>query len=70
MYLARVLVGRYCVGNKDMKAPPPKDQARPEILYDSTVNKIVNPEIFVAFSDDQCYPEYLICFQWTPPPSN
>ncbi|XP_078381928.1 protein mono-ADP-ribosyltransferase PARP14-like [Oculina patagonica] len=68
MYLSRVLVGDFCEGNPEMKAPPPKDPNRPAILYDSTVNKPVNPEIFVAFSDDQCYPEYLITFQYNEPP--
>ena len=68
MYLARVLVGHFCEGNPEMKAPPPKDPNKPAILYDSTVNKSVNPEIFVAFSDDQCYPEYLITFHYVAPP--
>lgn len=67
MYFARVLVGQFCEGNKEMKAPPPKDPNIPEMLFDSTVNKTVNPEIFVAYSDDQCYPEYLIYLQWNPP---
>ena len=50
-----------------MKAPPPKDSNVPEMLFDSTVNKTVNPEVFVAYSDDQCYPEYLTYLQWNPP---
>ena len=63
MYLARVLVGQYCQGNSVMKAPPPKDPSRLEILYESVVDNTVNPSIFVVFSDPQCYPEYLIKFQ-------
>ena len=62
MYLARVLVGQYCVGNSAMIVPPPKDPYRPEILYDSVVNNTGNPSIFVVFYDSQCYPEYLITF--------
>ena len=62
MYLARVLVGQYCVGNSSMIVPPPKDSSRPEILYDSVVNNVLNPSIFVVFYDFQCYPEYLITF--------
>ena len=62
MYLARVLVGQYCVGNSAMKNPPPKDTKRPEILYDSVVNDTSNPSIFVVFHDIQYYPEYLITF--------
>ena len=63
MYLARVLVGKYCQGNPDMKAPPPKDPSRPEILFESLVDNTGDPSIFVVFSDPQCYPEYLIKFQ-------
>lgn len=62
MYLARVLVGQYCVGNSEMIVPPPKNPSRPEILYDSVVNNTSNPSIFVVFYDSHCYPEYLITF--------
>ena len=61
MYLARVLVGRYCQGGREMKAPPPINSTGS--LYDSTVDKPVDPEIFVIFHDTQCYPEYLITFK-------
>ena len=63
MYLARVLVGQYCVGNSSMIVPPPKNASRPEILYESVVNNAGNPSIFVVFFDNQCYPEYLITMQ-------
>ena len=62
MYLARVLVGKYCPGNSGMIVPPPKDPSRPEILYESVVDNTGNPSIFVVFYDTQCYPEYLITF--------
>ena len=61
MYLARVLVGQYCVGtDSTMIVPPPKNPSRPEILYESVVDNQGNPSIFVVFYDNQCYPEYLI----------
>ena len=63
MYLARVLVGQYCVGNSDMKVPPARDPSKPEILYESVVDNQVDPSIFVVFYDNQCYPEYLITMQ-------
>ena len=63
MYLyARVLVGKYCAGNSGMIVPPPKNPSRPEILYESVVDKTGNPSIFVVFYEAQCYPEYLITF--------
>ena len=62
MYLAKVLVGEYCIGKRSMVAPPAKNPSKPEILYDSMVNNQSSPSIFVVFSDYQCYPEYLITF--------
>ena len=62
MYLARVLVGRYCHGDPKLVVPPSRDPSRPEILFDSVVDNTANPGIFVVFSDSQCYPEYLITF--------
>ena len=44
-----------------MKAPPPINSTGR--LYDSIVDKPVDPEIFVIFHDKQCYPEYLITFE-------
>ncbi|KAL9963046.1 hypothetical protein ACROYT_G032209 [Oculina patagonica] len=63
MYLARVLVGQYCVGNSSMIVPPPKNPSRAEILYESVVDNQGSPSIYVVFFDSQCYPEYLITMQ-------
>ena len=63
MYLARVLVGQYCAGNSNMVVPPAKNPSRPEILYESVVDKQEGPSIFVVFYDNQCYPEYLLTMQ-------
>ena len=63
MFLARVLTGVYAKGDKNMKAPPPKDPSKNSVvLYDSVVDDMVSPTIFVLFHDAQCYPEYLITF--------
>ena len=51
MYLARVLVGRYCHGDSKLFVPPPRDPLRPEILFDFVVDNTTNPGIFVVFSD-------------------
>ena len=63
MYLARVLVGKHTVGEEGMKTPPALDPKKPEILYDSVVNKDENPTIFVVFNDFHVYPKYLITFR-------
>ena len=60
LYLARVLVGRYCQGSSKIKKPPAINSEQPEILFDSMVNNINDPSIFVVYYDNQSYPEYLI----------
>ena len=62
MYLAKVLAGKYADGEKGMRQPPPFDQERLDLRFDSVVDKSDDPSIFVIFHDDQCYPEYLITF--------
>lgn len=61
MYVARVLTGRHTLGNSSMKAPPPRGDD-PSDKYDSLVDNLQNPRMFVIFHDDQAYPEYLITF--------
>ena len=61
MFLARVLVGSYTMGQSTYRTPPPKEPSNPESdLYDSCVDDTVNPTTFVIFDIDQCYPEYII----------
>lgn len=62
MYYARVLVGDYTTGNKDMVARPSKKSADPKETYDSVVNNMNNPSIYVLFKDYEFYTEYLITF--------
>ena len=63
MYVVKVLVGQFIAGSQGMKAPPPRnDSGNPGRLYDSVVDKVEDPSIFVIFVDNQCYPEYLITF--------
>nr|XP_009942545.1 PREDICTED: poly [ADP-ribose] polymerase 14-like [Opisthocomus hoazin] len=63
MYLARVLTGQYCAGSEGLITPPPKNLADPTDLYDSVVDNVNNPTMFVIFNDIQAYPEYLITFR-------
>ncbi|XP_068692521.1 protein mono-ADP-ribosyltransferase PARP14-like isoform X2 [Montipora foliosa] len=63
MYLTKVLVGEYTMGRQGLITPPPKNLADPTDTYDTVVDQIPNPSIFVVFYDWQCYPEYLITFQ-------
>ncbi|KAK7910394.1 hypothetical protein WMY93_015078 [Mugilogobius chulae] len=61
MYVARVLTGRHTLGNSSMVAPPQRG-SDPSDRYDSLVDNLQNPSMFVIFHDDQAYPEYLITF--------
>lgn len=62
-FLARVLVGRAAVGKRDYVRPPPIKPDQPHgDLYDSCVNSLDRPTIFVVFDTDQCYPEYVIAY--------
>ena len=62
MYLARVLTGEYTTGQGAFLVPPPKDPQNPAVLYDSVVDNVQSPGIFVIFYDPQAYPEYHIEF--------
>ena len=63
MYYARVLVGDYTTGHKDMKVRPPKNSADPNETYDSVVNNVAKPTVYVLFQDYEYYTEYLITFK-------
>ena len=66
MYVVKVLVGEFTKGNSRMKVPPSKnDPKNSKLLFDSVVNDMSDPWIFVIFQDNQCYPEYLITFDHT-----
>ncbi|KAI0217478.1 hypothetical protein LSAT2_030737 [Lamellibrachia satsuma] len=61
MFVARVLVGKYALGSRDFRKPPPLDASKPyEKCFDSCVNDTNNPHIYVVFDNAQCYPEYVI----------
>ena len=62
IFLARVVVGEYCLGVKDAVVPAVRDAAT-HAHYDSTVDNPQNPNIFVTYNDAQAYPEYLVKFK-------
>lgn len=60
MFICQVIIGKYTVGKKGMKVATQKDTNE---AYDTLVEKEDNPTIFVAMSDAQAYPEYLVTFK-------
>jgi poly [ADP-ribose] polymerase 10/14/15 len=55
------LVGEFAQGKDGLKEPPLKPGST-VMRYDSTVDDVNKPEIFVVFHDADAYPEYLIRF--------
>ncbi|KAM4627343.1 protein mono-ADP-ribosyltransferase TIPARP isoform 1-T2 [Polymixia lowei] len=67
MFLAKVLTGRFTVGNPSMRRPPPISPRDPSSdLYDSCVDNWVDPQIYVIFNDDQSYPYFIIQYEEVP----
>ncbi|XP_071793732.1 protein mono-ADP-ribosyltransferase PARP15-like isoform X2 [Asterias amurensis] len=60
--LSKVLVGDHTRGCPGIRDPPPKRQNRAE-LFDSVVDNMNTPTIYVIFHDAQAYPEYVIKFK-------
>ncbi|NXC37949.1 PAR12 polymerase, partial [Penelope pileata] len=59
MFMARVLVGDYAQGSAADVRPPTKSAGGLQ-FYDSCVDNVLSPSIFVVFEKNQIYPEYLI----------
>uniref|UniRef100_A0A6P8QTN9 Poly [ADP-ribose] polymerase n=1 Tax=Geotrypetes seraphini TaxID=260995 RepID=A0A6P8QTN9_GEOSA len=63
IFVVKVLTGDFTAGSPDLKVPPLKENSLHLLRYDSVVDNITNPTIFVIFNDTQAYPEYLITCQ-------
>lgn len=62
MFLAKVLVGSYTKGNSSLKRPP--ETGVGSKLYDTCVDNESDPNIYVVFELNQCYPLYLVVYQY------
>ncbi|MEE6477949.1 hypothetical protein FKM82_011681 [Ascaphus truei] len=62
MFVARVLVGDQAVGNPSLLRPPPKHGSSTH-AYDSCVDTLFQPSIFVVFEKHQIYPEYVLEYE-------
>ena len=63
MFLALVLTGNFCKGEKEHKCPPPMGFGKAFRRHDSVVDDVSSPTLFVVFNDASVYPNYLITFQ-------
>ncbi|KAM3587533.1 uncharacterized protein V6R79_008203 [Siganus canaliculatus] len=67
MFLAKVLVGKVSRGKAEYRRPPLLGgKTRPYQLFDSCVNNVRKPTMFVVFDSCQCYPYYLIKYRDLP----
>ncbi|XP_078059026.1 protein mono-ADP-ribosyltransferase TIPARP-like [Mustelus asterias] len=64
MFLAKVLTGRSALGSRNTPGPPSLAPAQPAGgRFDSCVNSLDRPTIYVLFDSAQCYPYWLIQYQ-------
>lgn len=61
VYVARVLVGRFCQGAPNMQHPPNQGN-QAGCPFDSAVDNVAEPTVFVIFRDTRAYPLYLFEF--------
>ena len=61
IFQCRVLTGHFHLGHPLLVEPPVRDR-NTLALYNSVVDCLATPGIFVVFHDTQVYPEYLITF--------
>ena len=62
MFVCRVIIGKYARGSNNMKMAPPLFSGSKEV-HDTLCDDESAPLIFVAMTDAQAYPEYLITFK-------
>lgn len=62
VFQCRVLTGKFTLGKPHYIEPPAVANGLTQ-LYDSVVDNVKNPGIFVVFHDAMVYPEFLITFR-------
>ncbi|TWW64486.1 Poly [ADP-ribose] polymerase 12 [Takifugu flavidus] len=62
MFVVRLLVGKYTKGSPEYRRPPSKDGGDIN-FYDSSVDNVRQPSIYVVFDKPQIYPEYLLQYR-------
>nr|XP_033781435.1 protein mono-ADP-ribosyltransferase TIPARP-like [Geotrypetes seraphini] len=64
VFLSKVLVGKSTQGNNTLRRPPAlAPQNVSSDLYDSCVDSLKDPQIYVIFDSDQCYPYFIIKYK-------
>ncbi|XP_052771701.1 protein mono-ADP-ribosyltransferase PARP14-like isoform X3 [Mya arenaria] len=63
VYYCAVLTGEFILGKSGMRVQPPKPNAGKNALYDSVVNNVAGPDVYIIFNETQAYPLYIITFK-------
>ncbi|XP_022804544.1 uncharacterized protein LOC111341797 [Stylophora pistillata] len=64
MFLCEVIVGSFAKGEPSLTRPPLRsDSEAKKQRYDSCVDNVTKPTIFVLFASDQYYPTFLVKFK-------
>ncbi|XP_058132149.1 protein mono-ADP-ribosyltransferase PARP10 [Dasypus novemcinctus] len=66
VFVARVLTGDYGLGCRGLRAPPLRDSGGSPLRFDSVVDCLRQPSIFVIFHDTQALPTHLVTCQNMP----
>ena len=64
MLVCKVIVGEYCIGTHDMDGSSVPYKPDKKTQYESCVNKMVNPTIFVINRDYHAIPTHIITFKY------
>nr|XP_015195989.1 PREDICTED: TCDD-inducible poly [ADP-ribose] polymerase-like [Lepisosteus oculatus] len=68
LFLSKVLVGRWAQGKASLRRPPALQPDNPASdLYDSCVDRVADPSIYILFDSDQCYPYFLLTYRKVEP---
>ncbi|XP_025031535.1 poly [ADP-ribose] polymerase 12-like isoform X3 [Python bivittatus] len=62
LFVARVLVGDYVQGKASYVRPPSRPN-QSNGFYDSCVDNVLNPSVFVIFEKHQIYPAYIVEYE-------
>ena len=66
LLVCQVLLGTYTQGSANTQTRPRRENGK---FYDSLVDKITEPTVFVVSDVDQCYPAYIIEFSYASTPT-
>ena len=63
LFLCYVLTGEFTVSNRGTLTTPKRNTSSRAEKYDSTVDDVTNPSMFITFQDYQAYPAYLVKYK-------